>query len=113
MITSLPNSKAAWVRCGLIAVVLLAVAMYRNVFSLGQLAVYEPQDGDIVFQSLPHGDLVDAIEGVSQAPWSHCGVVVFEQGRWLVAESIGHVTKTALPLWIMPGRKGVFEVYRA
>ena len=29
-----------------------------------------------------------------------------------VAEAIGHVRKTWLPLWIIRGRKGHFEAYR-
>ena len=66
----------------------------------------------MVFQSLPHNSLVDAIEGVTRSPWSHCGIVVHEHGMWLVAEAIGQVRKTWLPLWIMRGRKGHFEAYR-
>lgn len=91
---------------------LLLACAYRNVFSLWQLATYHPQDGDMFFQSLPHADLVDAIEGITNSPWSHCGVVVREQNSWLVVESIGRVRKTPLPLWIPRGRKGYFEAYR-
>lgn len=34
---------------------------------------YAVQEGDILFQPLPHGPLVDAIEGVSLSIFSHCG----------------------------------------
>lgn len=112
MIELLPRSRSAWIRCGAIIVVFVAVCIYRNVFSLWQLFVYDPRDGDVVFQSLPHGELVDAIEGATNSPWSHCGVVVFEHHAWFVFESIGKVRKTPLPLWIMRGRRGHFEVYR-
>ena len=42
-------------RCGMIGTIFIAVCIYRNVFSLWQLSVYHPADGDIVLQSLPHG----------------------------------------------------------
>jgi Permuted papain-like amidase enzyme, YaeF/YiiX, C92 family len=112
MITVLPRSRGAWLRCSVIVAILLAVCVYRNVFSLWQLFAYHPRDGDVVFQSLPHGELVDAIEGVTNSPWSHCGVLVYEHHCWFVVEAIVRVRKTPLPLWIMRGRKGYFEVYR-
>src|SRR4051812_30944579 len=108
----LPQTRSARIRCGVIGVIFLGVCIYRHVFSLWQLAAYHPADGDIVFQSLPHGELVDAIEGVSSSRWSHCGVVVHEHHSWLVVEAIGHVRKTLLPLWIIRGRGGTFEAYR-
>lgn len=113
MITFLPKSRSDWIRCSIIGFILLAVCLYRNVPSLWRLAVYHPHDGDIVLQSLPHGELVDAIEGVTHSPWSHCGVVVREHHCWWVVESIGHVRKTLLPLWIIRGRHGTFAAYRS
>ncbi len=113
MITLLPKSRGAWLRCGVIILLLLGACFYRNVFSLWKLSEYQPRDGDIVFQSLPHGGLVDAIEGISNSRWSHCGVVVYEQRRWLVVEAIDEVRKTPLSLWLMRGRKGYFEAYRS
>ncbi|RYD82724.1 MAG: hypothetical protein EOP84_08970 [Verrucomicrobiaceae bacterium] len=110
--TILPKSKAAKIRASIIVAILVWVCFYRNVFSLWQLNTYEPRDGDIVFQSLPHGELVDAIEGVTQSPWSHCGVVMRFEGGWEVVEAIGHVRRTPLSLWIMRGRSGRFVVYR-
>lgn len=112
MINVLPKSRAAWIRTGFIAAALLAVCIYRNVPALWQLAVYHPREGDLVFQSLPHSELVDAIEGVTGSPWSHCGVVIHEHHCWWVAESIGHVRKTLLPIWIIRGRGGVFAAFR-
>ncbi len=99
-------------RCGMIGAIFIAVCIYRNVFSLWQLSVYHPVDGDVVFQSLPHGEVVDAIEGITGSPWSHCGVVVYEHHCWFVTEAIDKVRKTFLPLWIMRGRGGYFEAYR-
>jgi len=74
---------------------------------------YSPQEGDIVFQSLPHGDLVDAIEGITHSPYSHCGVVLRDdKNRWVVIESIFNVHETLLFLWEFRGRGGDFTAYR-
>ncbi len=75
--------------------------------------VYCPQEGDLVFQSLPHGELVDAIEGVTESEYSHCGVVVRGRIGWLVTESLGDVHDTPLWQWVSRGRgTGRFAVYR-
>jgi hypothetical protein len=74
---------------------------------------YSPQEGDVVFQSLPHGDLVDAIEGITHSRWSHCGVVLKnDKGQWLVIESIFNVHETPLLLWMVRCRDGNFAAYR-
>ncbi|MEZ0386819.1 MAG: YiiX/YebB-like N1pC/P60 family cysteine hydrolase [Verrucomicrobium sp.] len=66
----------------------------------------------MVFQPLPHGALVDAIESVSQAPVSHCGIVVQRGGQWMVLEAYGTVGYTPLPDWLRRGRKGNFFACR-
>ena len=74
---------------------------------------YSPQEGDVVFQSLPHGDLVDAIEGITHSPYSHCGVVLRnDKGQWVVVEAILNVHETPLFAWEFRGRGGAFDVYR-
>jgi hypothetical protein len=75
--------------------------------------LYSPREGDVVFQSLPHGELVDAIEGVTHSPFSHCGVVLRnDDGKWVVVESIGNVHETPLFQWIFRGRGGWLAAYR-
>lgn len=108
----LPDSRASKIRALVICAILVGVCVYRNVFSLFQLRAYEPREGDILFQSLPRGELVDAIEGITSSPWSHCGVLMRIDGHWQVVESIGIVRRTPLALWIMRGRSGRFEAYR-
>ena len=71
-----------------------------------------PQAGDILFQSLPRGPLVDAIEGISQSEWSHCGVLVRKDDAWMVAEAIGEVRLTPLNQWILRGRWSRVASYR-
>ncbi len=109
-----PATKAAWLRFALILAV-SAGALWS--FHLLDLAVirsrWSPQEGDVVFQSLPHGDLVDAIEGVSASPFSHCGVVVRgPDGTWRVIEAIGDVHETPLNLWLLRGRGLGVAVFR-
>ena len=73
---------------------------------------YEPQEGDVIFQSLPYGPVVLAIEGVTRSPYSHCGVVGQKDGQWVVYESIGKVRITSLKEFLFRGRDGGFVVYR-
>jgi hypothetical protein len=74
---------------------------------------YSPQEGDVVFQSLPRGDLVNAIEGITHSPYSHCGVVLRdEKNQWVVVESIFNVHETPLFLWEFRGRGARFTAYR-
>ncbi|MGC3966582.1 MAG: YiiX/YebB-like N1pC/P60 family cysteine hydrolase [Pirellulales bacterium] len=75
-------------------------------------ATYEPQVGDVVFQSLPHGTLVNTIEGATQSPLSHCGLVAHGPKGWVVVEANGSVKETKFDRWIAQGRGGNFSAYR-
>lgn len=75
-------------------------------------ASYSPQHGDILFQSLPHQPVIDAIEGSTHSPYSHCGIVVKKDGTWRVLEAIGPVKLTRLEIWISQGRDRAFAVTR-
>ena len=76
------------------------------------IAQYEPREGDVIFQSLPHGPVVWAIEGVTRSPYSHCGIVGREDGQWVVYEAIGKVRITPLQAYLERGRGGGFAAYR-
>lgn len=73
---------------------------------------YAIQKGDILFQSLPRNPLVIAIEGVTDSPFSHCGIIVERSGEWFVLEAIGPVKETPLIDWINQGRDNRFWAYR-
>jgi hypothetical protein len=79
---------------------------------------YEPQAGDFLFQSLPHNPLIDAIEGSSGSPFSHCGIVKKRDvvkphdTPWVVIEAIGPVKETPLSWWIAQGRGSAYVAYR-
>ena len=62
--------------------------------SSGPITSYTPQQGDILFQSLPHMPVIDAIEGCTHSPYSHCGIVVKMGDSWHVLEAIGPVKLT-------------------
>lgn len=76
------------------------------------VALYTKHEGDILFQSLPRNDLAEAIEGISESPWSHCGVLVKDDGKWMVAEAIGDVHLTPLTQWVIRSRHCRFAAYR-
>jgi hypothetical protein len=73
---------------------------------------YSPQEGDILFQSLPHNPVIDAIEGCTGSPFSHCGIVVKNKRGWWVLEAIGPVQEGPLSRWVAQGRDLQFAVYR-
>ncbi|MFT5522546.1 MAG: hypothetical protein ACI9HK_000490 [Pirellulaceae bacterium] len=73
---------------------------------------YSPQEGDVLFQSLPPSKLVVAIEGATMSPFSHCGVVAKRDGDWVVYEAFEGVEETPLREFVMRGREQGFAVYR-
>ena len=74
---------------------------------------FDRREGDIIFQSLPRGPMVDAIEGATASEWSHCGVIMRENNAWVVYESLGDVHVTPLRHWIRRGRGNMkFDVCR-
>ena len=75
-------------------------------------AEYQPQAGDVVLQSLPHGPLVDTIEGATGSPFSHCGFVVWRNDEWQVLEALHTVHFTPLAQWIDRGRNDKFVSFR-
>ena len=73
---------------------------------------YQPRVGDLVFQSLPHSPIVDAIEGATHSRYSHCGIVVQRGADFRVLEAIGPVQETPLDDWLGRGRLEQFAVFR-
>jgi hypothetical protein len=75
-------------------------------------SAYQPQEGDIFFQSFPHNELTDTIEGVTQSPRSHCGILRKHGEGWVIMEAIQPVCETPLADWVRRGRDGKYEVFR-
>lgn len=93
---------------------LLAFVVFACIYGPAFVAYwnYSPQEGDILFQSLPRSRLVNAIEGVSESPYSHCGIVSKQNGKWVVYEAYRNVEATPLKEFIFRGRNQGFAVYR-
>jgi hypothetical protein len=73
---------------------------------------YFPHEGDVLFQALPHQEVVDAIEGATDSDFSHCGIVAKVDGQWVVYEALGQVRTTPLYDFLLRGRERGFAVYR-
>ena len=89
-----------------------AVLMAVCLTCAGETPSYKPRAGDILFQSLPHNPLIDAIEGATDSPYSHCGIVVEGANGWAVLEAIGPVREIPLKRWLGQGRGGTHDAYR-
>ena len=99
----------------LLPVLALALSSCSTASKPKRAATYQPAEGDILFQSLPNPggmDLVDAIEGSTGSPYSHCGMVFQEGGEWKVIEAIGPVKITPLKSYVARGREGKVWAYR-
>lgn len=118
-----PSSHRAtrrWGRIlGFLAIVILGTAAAWTAYSAwtrwaaeAAIARYQPQEGDVIFQSLPHGPVVWAIEGVTRSPYSHCGIVAKSDDQWIVYEAYRGVSATPLKAFLARGRGGGFVVYR-
>ena len=107
-----PKSVGAWARFLLSLALLYFVGVRFHADAVVGSWFYAKREGDLLFQSLPHADLVDAIEGVTKSPWSHCGVLIQRNGRWVVVEALGMVRETPLKDWIVRSREGKFAAYR-
>ena len=95
-----------------IVVVFAAALTFTKIIPYYTFKNYQPQNGDLIFQSLPVNDLVLTIEGVTKSPYSHCGIVVEKDGEWQVLEAIGPVKYTKLYEWVQRGRDEAFTVTR-
>lgn len=109
---ALPKTTAGAVRLSLLVAVFVAILFSSHFNRVIADCFSEKHEGDIVLQSLPHGPLVDAIEGVTRSEWSHCGILTKRDGNWQVAEAIGSVRYTPLYRWIIRGRAYRIEAYR-
>lgn len=97
---------------GVTAIVAFSLWGYAFGPALWAYASYSPQEGDVIFQSLPYSPVVAAIEGGTKSPLSHCGIVAREDGRWVVYEALAPVGPTALGDFIARGRNRAFLVKR-
>ncbi len=108
----LPTSRFAKARLGVFVILLGCVSAWARLGRVAEVVWMEKREGDVLFQSLPHGSLVDAIEGVTQSEWSHCGVLMRRDGDWHVVEALGEVRWTPYVQWIVRGRGSRVQIHR-
>ncbi|WP_086930066.1 YiiX/YebB-like N1pC/P60 family cysteine hydrolase [Agarilytica rhodophyticola] len=99
----------------MLKVVLLTFSLaFNTLYCIGSFASdeYVPLQGDIIFQSLPNGDIANAIEGATRSPYSHVGIVISTSTGWKVREAIESVHDTDLSVFIERGRNNSIDVFR-
>ncbi len=69
------------------------------------------RSGDIVFQSSKSGQSL-AVQLATKSPYSHCGIVFVENGKYYVYEAVQPVKKTPLDEWATHGDDGTYVVKR-
>ena len=69
------------------------------------------KDGDIIFQSSPSPQSA-AIEEATNSPFSHCGIIFYENGVPYVYEAVQPVGKRLLKDWIESGVNAMYVVKR-
>lgn len=81
------------------------------VLSIAQLWWPTPQsrlrEGDIVFRGT-----TSMVAELTLSKWTHCGILIKENGKWMVYEAIGPVKKTPLCEWKRHDKPCFFRVMR-
>lgn len=102
-----------WLLIGLLLGMAAAFLGLRFLLAPEDEPSYEPQVGDVLFQPLPPlTDMVAAIEGITGSSYTHCGVVVNQDGQWYVIEAGPRVILTPLAPWIDRGRHNRYAAFR-
>ncbi|MGL4598703.1 MAG: YiiX family permuted papain-like enzyme [Bacteroidia bacterium] len=68
-------------------------------------------DGDIIFQSSMSGQS-QAVQLATHSKYSHCGLLFFDDGKWMVYEAVQPVCKTPLTEWAKHGDGNAYVVRR-
>lgn len=88
----------------LIAILALAALfLTRGIYYAVCNATYEPQDGDIIFH-MSKSSQSTAIQIGTLSRYSHCGIVVVEDGQAYVIEAERGVEKTPIRKWLRRGQ---------
>jgi hypothetical protein len=82
-----------------------------QVFAFGPKLKSPLQEGDLIFhqsQSLQSA----AIQEATGSKWTHMGVILREDGEWMVEEAVGPVKKTPLKTFIERGKDHHYSIKR-
>ena len=114
-IQALEKHQDRWL-LAVISMAALSIALVGGGWAYGSsllaIADYEPREGDVIFQSLPRNAVVNAIEGATESPYSHCGIVAKQNGKWVVLEALHGVEVTPVSQFLLRGRRQGFAVCR-
>lgn len=69
------------------------------------------KDGDLIFHKSKSSQSL-AIQLATHSPYSHCGILYQNKGKWEVLEAVQPVKTTPLNAWIKRGEKGHYVVKR-
>lgn len=72
---------------------------------------YEPEQGDIIFQTSKSTQSL-AIQKATNSPYSHMGIILFNNGKPYVYEASNVVKLTSLHIWINQGVANKYVVKR-
>jgi uncharacterized protein YycO len=86
----------------------LSIILFLVTFSI---SAQKYKDGDIIFQSSISGQS-KAVEEATNSPYSHCGIIFFDNGVPFVYEAVQPVGKRDLKSWIESGKNSEFKVMR-
>jgi uncharacterized protein YycO len=67
--------------------------------------------GDVILQT-SFGHQSDLVTLVTQSPFSHCGIIINQNGNKFVLEASGTVQRTPLKQWIADGKDSKYIVMR-
>lgn len=69
------------------------------------------REGDILFHT-SRSRQSRAVQDATRSEWSHCGIVVRRDGKWMVYEAVQPVKATPLAEWIARGKENRFALKR-
>ena len=90
-----------------ISLLYLCVIFFCVQFTSGQ----ELKDGDVIFQS-SKSQQSKAVEEATESPYSHCGILFYDNGAAYVYEAVQPIGKRKLEDWIQSGIEQKFKVMR-
>ena len=93
--------KVILITLAALALVFIARATY---FIIGN-ATYQPQHGDIIFH-VSESTQSAAIKIGTLSRYSHCGIIVIENGKTYVIEAENGVERTPIRQWLKRGKMG-------
>lgn len=94
----------------IVCLILLGAGKSKRVSPV-DLSKYDFREGDVLLQHLP-SKLGSVITDITDSQYSHCGIVMLQEGRLHVLEAIGPVRIVSIGKWIRQGHRRQFTQLR-